>query len=84
MAQHLQLDARDHAALRKLDPNFNFSDNNEIASVAGEMVVEVVRLVDADGTRLRMTLTFPNGEPLEVRIARSQLLEQLEIEADEG
>jgi hypothetical protein len=39
---------------------------------------KVVRLAD---DRLRLTLKFASGEELEVRIARAQLLEQLNIKS---
>ena len=32
----------------------------------------------------RLTIRFPNNETLDVRIARTQLLEQLDIEVDES
>ena len=45
------------------------------------MRVEVVRL---DDDRLQLTIRFPSGgETLDVRIARAQLLQQLDVEADE-
>jgi hypothetical protein len=81
MAKCLPLDSQDKAALRKLDADFVFSADNETATVTGEMEVAAVRL---DTDRFCLTVTFPSGETLDVRIARSQLLEQLEIEADEG
>ena len=57
---------------------------DEVATVVGEMEVEIVRPADDGGARFRLTLKFPNGEELEVRIARTQLLQQLDIEADES
>ena len=46
------------------------------------MRVEVVRL---DDDRLQLTIRFPSGgETLDVRIARAQLLQQLDVEADES
>ena len=83
MAQRLQFDVQDKAALHALDNDFVISADGETATVTGEMEVELIRLADADGNRFKLTITFPGGEPLEVRIARQQLLEQLEIEADE-
>lgn len=83
MAQHLQLDAGDQAALQALDPSFTFSDG--IATVVGEMQIEVARLGEADGTRLQLKIRFPSNEELVVRLLRTQLLQELlEIEADEG
>jgi hypothetical protein len=78
MAQHIQLDDQDKAALRALDA-FTVDADGETASVVGEMEVVVVRPADNDGARFLLTLRFPSGEELEVRIARTQLLEQLGI-----
>jgi hypothetical protein len=77
--QHMQLDDRDKAALRALD-DFVISVDGEIASIKGEMKVEVVRLADDDGARFLLTIRFPSGEALDVRIARAQLLQPLGIE----
>ena len=78
MAQHLQFDDQDKAALHALDNDFTISSDGETATVTGEMQVELIRL--ADGNRFKLTITFPNGEPLEVRIARAQLLQELGVE----
>ena len=48
------------------------------------MEVVIVRLADDDGDRFWLTITLPGGEELDVRIQRAQLLEQLDIEADES
>ena len=45
------------------------------------MEVVMVRPADGGGARFRLTLKFPSGETLDVRIARAQLLEQLDIES---
>ena len=84
MAQRLQFDVQDQAALRALDDTFTLDAAGEVATVTGEMEVEVIRLADDDGARFKLTIRFPNGEELEVRIARQQLLQELEIAADEG
>ena len=84
MAQRLQFDAQDQAALRALDSDFTIDAAGEVATVTGEMEVEFIRLADDGGNRFRLTITFPNREELEVRIARAQLLQQLDIEADES
>ena len=76
-----RLDDQDKAALHKLDDEFTISADNEVAKVVGEMEVEIIRPADDGGARFRLTLKFPGGEELEVRIARSQLLEQLDIES---
>jgi hypothetical protein len=76
-----RLDDQDRAALRALDSDFAISTDGERAVISGEMEVEIVRPADDGGARFRLTITFPNGEELEVRIARAQLLEQLDIES---
>ena len=83
MAQHLQFDAQDRAALAALD-EFTISADGETARVTGEMEVVIVRPADDGGARFRLTIKSPGGEELEVRIARAQLLEQLDIEAGES
>jgi hypothetical protein len=40
-----------------------------------------VSLADDGGARFRLTLKFPSDETLDVRIARVQLLQQLDIES---
>jgi hypothetical protein len=70
------LDDRDRAALRALD-DFTISAEGESATIAGEMEIMVARPVDDDGTRFLLTIRFPGGGTLDVRIARAQLLEQL-------
>ena len=82
MARNLSLDSQDRAALRKLDDDFVFSADGEHAVISGEMEITVERL--NEGNQLLLTITFPSGEQLDVRIRRTQLLEQLDIEADEG
>jgi hypothetical protein len=77
MAKCTPFDAQDKAALRALDTGFAIND--EVATVSGRMEVEIVRL---DDIRLQLTIRFPSGEELLVRIARAQLLEQLDV--DEG
>jgi hypothetical protein len=76
----MQFDTQDQAALRALD-DFTISADGEIASIKGEMKVEVVCPADDDGARFWLTIKFPGGETLDVRIARTQLLQQLGIEA---
>jgi hypothetical protein len=79
MAKCTPFDAQDRRALHALDTGFAISD--ETATVSGRMEVEIVRLDDA---RLQLTIRFPGGEELDVRIARSQLLQELDVEADES
>jgi hypothetical protein len=77
----MKFDAQDKAALDALDNDFTITPDGETATVAGEMKVEAVRL---DDDRFCLTIKFPSGEELDVRILRAQLLEQLNIEADES
>jgi hypothetical protein len=48
------------------------------------MEVVIVRPAHDGGDQFRLTIRFPGGETLDVRIARTQLLDQLDIEADES
>lgn len=84
MTPRLQFDAQDKAALRKLDDDFTISADGEHAVVSGEMEITVERPADDGGSLFLLMITFPGGEQLDVRIRRTQLLEQLDIEADEG
>ena len=68
-------------ALPKLDDDFIISADGEHAVISGEMEITVERPA-AD--RFQMMLKFPGGEELEVRIARNQLLEQLDVGDDES
>ena len=75
MARNMRLDDQDRAALRALDDAFTISTDGETATVTGEMEVVMVRPADGGGARFRrLTLKFPSGETLDVRIARAQLL----------
>ena len=80
MARRMRFDDQDRAALRALD-DFTISADGEIATVAGEMKVEVFRPAYDGGARLWLTIRLPGGEDLNVRIQRAQLLQQLDIEA---
>jgi hypothetical protein len=82
MARCLQLDDQDKQALRALD-DFTITDG-ERAVISGEMEVEIVRPADDGGARFRLTIKFPSRETLDVRIARAQLLQQLDVEADDS
>ena len=76
MAGCRRFDAQDKRALRALD-DFTVSGDGETATVTGE----IVRPADDGGARFWLTLKFPSGETLDVRIARTQLLEQINIES---
>jgi hypothetical protein len=75
-----KFDDLDKRAFAALDADFEISD--ETATVEGEMRITVIRPADSD--QFWLTITFPGGELFDVRIARVQLLEQLDIEADES
>jgi len=77
----MRLDAQDNAALRALDDDFTINADGETAVINGEMEIVLVRPAD---DRFQLTLEFPSGETLDVRIRRAQLLEQLVVEADES
>ena len=83
MARCMRFDDQDRAALRALD-DFAISRDGEIATVAGEMKVELVRPADDGGGRLWLTIRLPGGEDLNVRIQRTALLQQCGIEADKS
>jgi hypothetical protein len=48
------------------------------------MEVEIVRPVDDGGARFWLKIRFHGDEKLDVRIRRAQLLQQLDVEADES
>ena len=77
----LQFDTQDRAALQALDHDFEVSNDGETASITGEMTVEVIRAAD---DQLQLTITFPGGEEFIVRLARSQLLQELDVGDDEN
>ena len=70
---------QDKAALAKLD-DFTISADGESATVAGDMQVVITRVED----RFQLKFRFPGGEDFDVKIARAQLLEQLNIGDDES
>jgi hypothetical protein len=72
------LDAQDKAALYSLDSDFVIA--GDTAKVAGNLEIEVVREAQ---DRLCITINFPGGEKMDVRILRVQLLRELGIESDE-
>ena len=59
------------------------ANDGETAIILREMKVCLVRPTDDDGTRLWLMIRLPGGEELDVQIARAQLLQQLDIDADE-
>jgi hypothetical protein len=81
MARRIQFDTQDKRALHALDHDFTLSTDGETATVTGEMEVEIVRPADDGGARLWLTIKFPGGEKLDVKTARAQLMEQLDIES---
>jgi len=83
MTDRIQFDSHDEAALRALDRSFAIDASGEVAVITGEMKVEITRPADADGARFLLRLNFPGGETLDVRMARAQLLEELDIQADD-
>jgi hypothetical protein len=80
----MRLDDQDKRALHALDDTFTVNNNGEVASITGEMDVTIIRPADDGGAQFWLTLKFPSGEELDVRIRRIQLLEQLGVEAGEG
>ena len=84
MARCMQFDAQDKAALHKLDDDFTISADGEVATVAGEMELKIIRPDHDGGTQFWLTIQLPGGEELDVRIRRTQLLEQLDVGDDES
>jgi hypothetical protein len=78
----MRFDDQDRAALRALD-DFTISAHGEIATVAGEMKVEVVRPAYDGGARLWLTIKLPGGLGFSVMMRRADLLQQAGVEADE-
>jgi hypothetical protein len=82
MTRCMKFDALDQRALQALDHEFEVDASGEVATVTGDMTVVITRPADSDQFWIR--LTFPNGEKLDVKIRRAQLLEELDVEADES
>jgi hypothetical protein len=57
----IRLDDTDRRVLDALDHDFEIDDSNEVATVSGEMAVEIIRPADADGTRYQIQITFPGN-----------------------
>ena len=72
----MRFDDLDRRALRALDTDFAIDDSGEVATVAGEMKIELARTAD---DRLRLTIEFPGGEEFAVLLSRQRTLEQLNI-----
>jgi hypothetical protein len=79
MGGSIRFDASDKAALAALDTDFAIDVSGEIATVSGEMTVEITRPASDDGARFLLKLKFPSGETLDVRMARAQLLHELGV-----
>ena len=77
-----KFDDLDKRAFAALDADFEISD--EVATITGEMRVEGTRLASDGGDQFQLRFMFPGGEPLDVKIRRTQLLEQLDIEVDKS
>ena len=80
----IAFDGLDKRALHALDGDFTFSSDGEVASVASEMEVKIIRPDHDGGNQFWLTLQLPSGETLDVRMRRAQLLEQLDVGADES
>jgi hypothetical protein len=77
----MRFDNQDEKSLRALDGGFAISTDNETAAVTGEMQVVITRPAD---DRFWLRLTFPGGEVLDIRMSRTQLLEELGIKVDDS
>jgi hypothetical protein len=76
-SRRIQFNTQDRRAVAALDDDFTVNDNNDVAVIAGEMRVEIMRIAGGDQFRLR--IGFPGGEQLDVRIARSQMMRELNV-----
>jgi hypothetical protein len=76
----MKLDPQDLAALRALDTNFTLNDDGTVATVEGHMLVVATRPDQMDGTQIWLKFSFPGGEQLDVKCARSPMLHELGIE----
>ena len=74
----IRFDSQDRAALAKLDDDFAINADGEVATISGKLEVEIMRLAGDGGDQFRLRFKFPS-EPLDVRIRRVQLLEQLGV-----
>jgi hypothetical protein len=76
MTDRVRLDSSDKAALRALDSDFAIDAGGEIATIAGDMKVEIVRVTDE---RYQLAITFPNDQEFIILLSRSRTLEQLGV-----
>ena len=83
MARYMRFDDRIKQRCAR-SMTFTISTDGETATVGGEMEVVIVRPPDDGGARFWLTIRLPGGEELDVQIARAQLLQQLDIDADES
>jgi hypothetical protein len=79
MARCRPFDDQDKAAFAALDADFTIDASNEVATVSGQMEVEVTRLAGDGGDQFQLRFVFPSNELLDVKIRRVQLLEQLGV-----
>ena len=75
-----QLDSLDQAALRALDSDFTIDASGEVATIAGNIEIEIVRV---GGDRFQFTVTFPGGEEFLILLSRDRTLEQLGVNAEQ-
>jgi hypothetical protein len=71
----MQFDDRDKRALHALDNDFSISADGETASIAGEMEIKIARHAHDSGDQFWLTIRLPDGEEINLRIRRTQLLE---------
>jgi hypothetical protein len=75
----VKFDDRCGQALRALD--FAISDDGEVATLVGEMQIEIVRPAHCD--RLIVVISLPRGEDLNFAMPCAELLEVAGIAEDE-
>ena len=81
---HHKLTGRDRAALAALDTGFRFNSDDTIATITGEMKLTVARVTQDGNDLYELHLDFPAGESLKIKILRTRLIGELNIEADES
>jgi hypothetical protein len=76
MTDRVRLDLQDKAALRALDSDFVIAADGEVATIAGDMKVEIIRVADE---RYQLAINFPGGEEFIILLSRDRTLEQLGV-----
>jgi hypothetical protein len=76
MTDRVRLDLQDRAALRALDSDFAIDAGGEIATIAGDIKIEIIRVA---GDRFQLTITFAGDKEFLILLSRDQTLKQLGV-----